>query len=163
MPSRPTAWADTIFLGDPISNNATKVVDLLVNAPTVDTLTAVRLVGNLDVGIAISAEVEFAAAVCIAIGVASVEAFDVGITALPNAHQQAEFPPRGWLYRDVKLCWQYLVSGAPHQKHNAHFEFDLRAARKIDKGRLFMLIRNSSDFGTTALDVTGIVRALCLT
>ena len=44
----------------------------------------------------------------------------------------------------------------------ARFQFDIRAMRKIDKGRLYIIMENTNITVGGAMQVTGFVRALCL-
>lgn len=164
MSQRNRTWADTIFLGTTIGSDDQISSNLLTNAPTVDTITAIRIIGDLEIGVAITSEIEFQASISVGIGVSSVEAFAVASEAgLPRPFDATDFPPRGWLYRSVKDSWQFKAAADNQQKSNAMFHFDVRASRRVDKGVLFLIIRNSADSGAVAVSVTGIVRVLCLT
>ncbi len=164
MVSRNRAWADTRVLSSTIANSGRSITNLLVDAPTVDTLTAVRIVGSLHAHFDFTSNpVDGEQIIDIGIGVASLEAFNVGFTALPSPRESDEYPPRGWLYVATKPVLSLLaVEGVLHE--SAIFNFDLRASRKIDKGVLFMFISNIVGRGVgTAILVTGRVRVLCLT
>ncbi len=162
MADRGRAWADEIYSSTVVPGTPFKR-DLLANAPTMDTLTVVRLIGYLDIGIAITSEIEFSQRIDVGIGVASVEAFSVGGTSLPSPKIEAQAPPRGWLYAATKLCWQFKGGTEGQQRFNAIFEFDLGAMRKVDKGTLFIRIDNTDEAGTSStVSIIGRTRALCL-
>ena len=167
MPGRNRAWADQLLANSLTAGGGSIKLNLLENAPTMDTLTAIRIVGELEVAPTPTSEVEFTQIVDIGIGVSSSEAFSIGITALPDPAAETEYPPRGWLYVARQIAVVSLPTGgtpvAIYRKH-AMFKFDLRAMRKIDKGTLFMFMRNTDHAGTaTNLTIFGRVRVLCLT
>ncbi len=141
--------------------------DLLANAPTVDTLTVVRIIGYLDCGRVSTNEVESIQAIDVGIGVASSEAFTIGVTALPSPAVATEYPSRGWLYRSRRVEGQALPTGGSPTamwRQRALFQFDARAMRKIDKGILYLMATNSTiEGGATSVQVIGTLRALCLT
>ena len=166
MVSRNRAWADSRVSGTLLTSGTPLLTDLLVGAPTVDTLTAVRIVGGLTVYQDASSENEGRGYCDVGIGVSSREAFTVGATALPDPTQGDEYPPRGWLYAATKpLTLMLPTGGTPTAMWQipAVFEFDLRAMRKIDKGVLFMWVEEATVSGTLVTYITGRVRVLCLT
>ena len=163
MVSRNRAWADTGLVAQSIASAGEIVTDLLANAPALDTITAVRIIGYLDVAIPITSEVQSSESIDVGIGVAAVEAFTVAGSSLPNPRTDTEFPPRGWLYRARRISWQFKAANNEQQQMHAVFQWDVRAARKVDKGRLFMTITSTPLVGTAVVDVTGLVRVLCLT
>jgi len=163
MPNRNRAWADSVFNGAQILDEGTSLTNLLLNAPTVDTLTVVRLVLDLYVSHGVDeAATDESNAISVGIGVSSVEAFNQGIDALPEPQFGIEYPPRGWLYVATKPARQMSVTTGFLQE-TAMFQADLRAMRKIDKGILFLAVQNNAIFGTGDVDLWGRVRALCLT
>jgi len=163
MPSsRATTWADQ-RLADNLVAGTPLVLNLLENAPTVDTLTAVRIVGEVYVGYTISVTVtDSLSRVEMGIGVSSVEAFAAGAGSLPSPAAETEYPPRGWLYVNSLAVWEKTDS-AGIQIGPAHFKFDLRAMRKIDKGVLFMVMTNANITVGGSMQVVGRIRVLCLT
>ena len=163
MPSsRGRAWADSRFQSEAIADNAHIDRNLLVDAPVADTLTVVRILGFLEVDVALSVDTDYGNIIDVGIGVSSVEAFAVGSAALPAPATPTEYPPRGWLYAMTKAATQFNSTQGQARKR-AVFEFDLRASRKIDKGVLFLRIQNFSDSGANGVSVLGRVRVLCLT
>ena len=167
MPGRNRSWAD-LLLATSVAAGTVSKFDLLAAAPTSDTLTVIRIVGSLQLIGSITSENEYVQFVDVGIGVSSVEAFAVAAAAaLPDPRTQTEYPPRGWLYLDRQRADQTVPGGGTAggvSRTLATFQFDLRAMRKIDKGTLFMVISNVDNSGTsTALVLSGRVRALCLT
>ena len=160
---RRRAWADTI-VNEAISSGGQIIENLLANAPTVDTLTVSRMVGYLEVTPIITSEVEYMQIIDVGIGVVSVDAFAAGAGSLPNPTVETDYPSLGWLYAARRMTWQFKAGNNEQQRHVAVFDFDIGAMRKIDKGRLFMMVSNSQGQGTaTAATIIGRIRALCLT
>jgi len=166
MPGRNRAWAD-LLVNTTLSSGGNVVLNLLTNAPTVDTITAIRIISRLEARAVATDQVEGTQLVDIGIGVTSVEAFAGGITTLPSPVTDTEFPPRGWLYvaRRVYQLGLPIISGGGGPIHTvAVFDFDLRAMRKIDKGVLFLAATSTNvDGSAVSLSLTGRVRSLCLT
>ena len=166
MAPRNRSWADSRFLAATLAINAEVHTNLLANAPTVDTLTAVRIVGDLIVEFdPTSTHSDQLNLVEVGIGVTSTEAFAAGSASLPSVASETEYPPRGWLYLDGTTCMNTIdATNQAIQMRPARFQFDVRAMRKIDKGILFMSIasRLGKGGGVTTL-ISGRVRVLCLT
>ncbi len=165
MTQRHRTWADTIFTQIIASGGAGLPINLLADAPTVDTLTAIRLVVDLTAvpDPALSA-VDGSQLVHVGIGVASLEAFNIGISALPNPNDDNDYPPRGWLYVAPSLVHRAVGAGPIDIVRYGEWHVDIRSMRKIDKGVLFIIVENAAALGTSfAIAVSGRVRALCLT
>ncbi len=160
MPNRNRAWADTIVEEVLVATGGTFQLDLLADAPVSDTLTAVRIVLDIEAGTSITGGGDFTNLVSLGIGVSSVEALSAGGASLPAPNVTDEYPPRGWLYIASKLAW---TTSAQTARRNAIFQADLRSMRKVDKGRLFMRIVNLNMTGMESINVYGRVRVLCLT
>ena len=161
MTQRHRAWADQI-INTQLVDGATLLLDLLENAPTIDTMTAVRILLDVEAGWDPAVSTEGDVRISVGIGVTSTEAFSIGVTAVPNPDSETEYPPRGWLYVATKRA-TIAIGGSFEWQQNAKFEVDLRAMRKIDKGILFLHAKNTamSDPGTIRL--VGRTRVLCLT
>ena len=161
--NRGRSWADTRIAGDALVAGAEDHINLLANAPAVDTLTVVRIVGDLWLMYTTNVTVtDSLSIVDCGIGVTSLEAFNAGGASLPQPSQFDEYPPRGWLYVNSQPVQQQVSTEGVTQLM-AHFKFDIGAMRKIDKGVLFMTL---SQFNITvggSMQVVGRVRALCLT
>ena len=166
MPRHRT-WADRIF-NQLVNSGASDVEDLLDAVPQQsETLTVTRIIAELQFTSVVTDENESTQLISLAIGVVSPEAVAIGITALPSPSVEDEFPPRGWLYRGRMVYQLALPTGATPTsmfKQMPIFKFDVRAMRKIDKGRLFLVVQNTDVDGVaTNLHMRGIVRSLCLT
>ena len=161
--ARTRAWADTIFVGGAISDKNTVVTNLLADALTNDTLTAVRIIVDLYIDHGVDETADLSNALHVGIGVCSVEAFGIGVTALLRPNTQADYPPRGWLYVASARVLQHIGTGADADRSGARFQADLRSMRKIDKGILFLAVSQTAIFGAANVDLWGRVRVLCLT
>jgi len=165
MASRPRSWADVRINLPTIVAAAPEKINLLGNAPISDTLTVIRIIGDFWVFYEPTAgQVDSLSSVDVGIGVTSIEGFTVAGTALPNPSIDTQFPPRGWLYAATQPVVQFVrpSADAGFQQINAHFKFDLRAMRKIDKGVLFMTIENNNIVVGGSMRAVGRVRSLCL-
>ena len=164
MTTRNRAWADTL-IDNTVVNGGQLRTDLLIGAPTIDTITAVRIVGDIMGFSGALSEAEGTQLVDLGIGVTSREAFDALVLPDPNA--SGDYPPRGWLYVARAVMQTALPTGATPTaifRRFAEFHFDVRSMRKIDKGVLFMVISNTNaDGGTETINLAGRVRVLCLT
>jgi len=91
----------------------------------------------------------------LAIGVASQEAFAAGVFPDPNVG--TDKPPRGWVWRSHKVVCQNGVGSVVSYDVMA----DIRAARKIENGELYIIAVASNLEGTQFnVDVHGLVRTL---
>ena len=161
--NRNRAWADRRLAVAALNDGSRQSFDLLANAPTVDTLTAVRIIGELWFMYSPNSTIVDALSIVdLGIGVSSVEAFAQGAASLPDPTTETEYPPRGWLYVDTKPVWQQAESTGVIN-HAAQFKFDLGAMRKIDKGRLFLTMEQNDILVGGSMRVIGRVRTLCLT
>ncbi len=160
---RGRAWADTLLSQTLTSGAATASLNLLTTAPTEDTLTAVRMIINLNVTPTSGLEaVDGAQSVDIGIGVTSGEAFTAG--AIPDPNTAGDFPARGWLWRERLVIFRGVGAGPIDTWHYPVVRADIRAARKIDKGRLFITLQLGNMTGAIFdCHVAGIIRVLCLT
>jgi len=93
---RARAWADTLVNLTVVSAAGQSATDLLANAPTIDTITAVRIVLRLEAYPAVANASDGIQAIDVGIGVTSLEAF--GVNATPDVNTDNEYLPRGWLY-----------------------------------------------------------------
>jgi len=159
---RRRAWADTKFAGTTLASSGTIKSDLLANLAAVDTKTLTRLIVDLWAYPPVTnAAAQRANAVNLGIGVSSLEAFTA--ETLPDPGTQADYPQQGWLYVATKPVLKFFVTTEHSQVVGAHFQADLRAQRKVDRGTLFMVIENVGVNGADNVDFWGRIRALCLT
>ncbi len=164
MAHRNRAWADTVLDSATLAGSTQEKFDLLLGAPVVDTLTVTRLLIDFWYMAGPTNENEGLARVSVGIGVTSAEAFSAGI--FPDPNTSTEYPPRGWIYVATQPALQALPTSATPTamwRMDAHFKADIGAMRKIDKGKLFMVVNNDTISNALTLFRIGRVRALCLT
>ncbi len=141
-------------------------VDLLVNLTALDTRTAVRIIGRFVwQPNSISGQVDGSMKVDIGIGVATQEAFTAGGASLPNPSIETQQPARGWLYKQHMITTKEHASGVENELTFIDtLMFDVRAARKVDRGILFLATESNNATGATSFDgrLTGTIRVLCL-
>ena len=162
MAKRRLAWADTL-LSNTLSTSQLNF-DLLVNAPTVDTITVTRLIGHIVITPAtLTIAASYIDRVDVGIQVVSSEAF--GAAALPDPDDDADYPARGWLWRD-RIITAYANAAGDEKEpffHVPEVRFDVRAMRKVDKGKLVMTVNKGAAVGSTQDQVFHcMIRALCM-
>ena len=163
---RHRSWGDTrvsVVLVDAVAQQ----IDLGLAGPQEETLTVVRVIGRLVVyPNDLEAQVTGAMAVAVAIGISGRTPFDLGITGTPDLTDMGELPPRGWLYRQQMLTIKDHATGTTsEQLHVDTLAFDVRAARKLDRGVAYIKMQSFNSNGATAFSarLTGIIRTLFLT
>ena len=162
--ARQRSWADTRYGGVDVVAGTDLLTDLLAVAPRVDTLTVVRIVAELNIGYTVTTTVADADSIVdIGIGVTAQEAFDAGVTSVPDPEDPSSYPPRGWIYVNTFMVAQLVTTDGGIIDHRATIRFDIRAMRKIDKGVLFLRLSQKNLNVGGVMDLTGRVRALCLT
>jgi len=160
--ARRRQWEDFAFDLD-ISSGAQSAPVALTRAPAgeVKGLTLVRTIISLaviplDMGSISGAPVQ---QVYCGLGVTGEEAVNAGGSSVADPADPVEFPPSGWLYRDVRLVVDDSTPGYPWQR----FEIDLRAQRKLMYGVPFLKFTNLPQQGTAfTISVVGCVRCLYL-
>ena len=163
---RPRAWADNL-IGIVLSGDGVQAspVDLLSELVPADTIMVVRLVGHLYVfPQTLTQTGNYITAVDLGIGVASIEAFNIA-GGLLDPNQAGDVPIRNWLWRD-RLLIAHENDGGTEDSYKSWPEvrFDIRAMRKVDRGRLYLSAVASLSTGTfSTVQLLGSVRALCLT
>jgi len=163
--ARPRAWGDNLIDIAMTGETQQSPVDLLSELVTSDTITVIRLVGHLSVvPNSITASTVMTCAVDLGIGVASIEAFNVA-GGIPDPNAAGDVPIRNWLWRDRLVAVIENAGGTEDSyKQWPEVRFDLRAMRKVDRGRLYLTVVPTALVGTYgALRLVGIIRALCLT
>jgi len=162
--ARPRAWDTQLINAEFINSGDGFVLGLLDNLIDSDTLTAVRLLIDLKFApTALDAVLSGSALVDMGIGVASSEAFEAGVTALPDPDVEGDTPARGWLWRNRMFCQYKKESGMFHVYVDS-LRADVRSMRKVDRGRLFMRAKALvTDDTFPDCRLVGQVRALCLT
>ena len=153
---RMTDWVDTVVVLD-AATGAQDFISLITGLAPVNMrgVTLVRTLVRLSLQSATVAGAWGTQNVNLAIGVASQEAFAAG--TLPDPLTSGDKPPRGWVYRTAVTAAQNGVGGPVVSEIVA----DIRAARKIENGELFLIMNNSTALGTAfSVRVRGLVRCL---
>ncbi len=166
MATRPRAWVD--FIGGFSQGPSNQVINLLAAATiNLDTITATRIILDLyATPDSVSSTTSGIQKIEIGIGVVTEAAFDAGATAVPDPRVPADAPARGWLWRGVMVVGYQNVAGAENTNWNfpGHVAADLGAMRRVDRGRLVLISSKTALQGSeVTMDVSGIVRVLCLT
>jgi len=163
MASRPVAWGDKIINKTITANAASDNQDLLLRLTDSDTITVTRIIGDIAVVPESPLEaVDGVLAVDMAIGVAAAEAFSVN--ALPDANVDTEQPARGWLYIVRKTIYIAVGAGPVDRYMLPSWHFDVRAARKVDRGILYVSLSTTTLAGASfTTRWVGRIRALCMT
>ena len=123
-------------------------IDLGIQQVDKDVKTAVRIIGDLsafpdDRNAAVDGVMQVEGG----IGVASEEAFTAQV--VPNPNSQSEYPALGWLYVSSQILIFNNSSGTVESYLFPVWHFDIRANRKVDRGRLYYVWDN------TVADATG--------
>ena len=144
-------------------------IDILFDMREEVNKTVTRLILGLDLHIDdININVQAQAKVALGIGIATTEGFDQAIVApigesIPQPQRSVEFPIHGWLWRGEYLCqWSNSATFGVEVSMFPRIDLDLRAARKVDKGILYLAAFNSVVQGAMDVELTGQVRALML-
>jgi len=159
-------WTDLGLSGVNIPpNTSITPLDILFDAVANPFKTVTRLIIDLTARIEdLALNVDGIARVSFGIGVASEEAFAAGAGSLPLSSGTSGYPPRGWLWVAQR---EVIFSNSSTHGIEAfvfpHFEADLRANRKIDKGILYLTSSAVAVFGDTFdVEISGRIRALTL-
>ena len=153
---RPTDWQDTI-ISELVASASGAVNSLtgILTAGEMRGVTLIRTLVRLDFSSNTVAGAWGVQGMDIGIGIASQEAFVAN--ALPDANISNEKPPRGWIYRTAVGVAQNGVGSPVLYSLTA----DIRGARKIENGELFIQFINTAIQGTAmGVNVRGLVRCL---
>ena len=165
MPNRPRAWGDR-NIGLTLVTTIAQQIDLLSNFSASDTITAARLIGRLvAMPSSLTAQVEGVMQLDLAVGVVTDEAFVAAGAAIPNPSVEGAQPARGWLYKSRMFCMKEHDTGTTNEfTYIDTLQFDVRAARKVDRGKLMFVVESNTAQGTAFnVGLRGVIRALCLT
>jgi len=161
---RRVAWCD-FLMAFTVADAGIQLENLLENAPASDNLTVTRIIGDFMALPLPSSELESIIAVDVGIGVVNAEAFDLltGV-GMPNPTVEDSTPPRGWLYVARQPVYLSVPGGGTPGGLGlvpAHFKFDIRGQRKVDKGVLFMWMEQNVSTGSSqSIRVIGRTRVL---
>jgi len=126
-------------------------------------MTVTRIIGEIRLFYTVNITVtDSLSIVDCGIGVSSVEAFNAGGAALPEPTVETEYPPRGWLYVASQPVYEKVATEGIALR-DAVFKFDLRGMRKVDKGILFLTLKQENITIGGSMQVVGRVRTLCKT
>jgi len=153
---RKTDWVDTIIDLTPAPGGQDSVTLLTgLTANDMRGATLIRTILRLAYGSTTVAGAWGTSRIDIAIGIISTEAFSAG--AFPDPNTAGDRPPRGWLWRTTLIASQNGIGTTIV----APIEVDIRGARKIEAGNLFMIAQNTSLLGTAfTASVGGMCRVL---
>jgi len=153
---RMTDWIDTLFQLQPASG-AQANISLITGAAPINMrgVTLIRTIISIGICSQTVAGAYGAQAVDLAVGITSQEAF--AATALPDPNAATDKPSRGWIWRTRRMVTQNSAGSPVHVDVIA----DMRGARKIENGELFLVVNNSAVVGTAfTVEVSGLVRVL---
>jgi len=156
MPSRPTRWVDTVITRD-IPDSTQQAQSLMGDLSDSEkrTATVIRIILSMGVWSTTLAGAYGVQRAGFGIGVASEEAFNANV--FPDPLSAAEKPTRGWLWRTIK----HVSQNGTGTTIVVPVDADLRAARKLENGVLYMLMEASNRQGTTfTTSWEGIARVL---
>ena len=153
---RPTDWVDTVVNLE-VSDGASIQTSLVTGLAPVNTrgMTVIRTILSLGLYSNTIAGAWGVQLVSLGIGITSQEAFAAGV--LPDPDVATDKPPRGWMWRHVTLAEQ---NGAGTMIVH-HMTADIRGARKVENGEVYLVVNNDTVKGTTfQVNVRGLVRQL---
>ena len=158
-PKRLSAWAlgpgmGNIITGDPlqISSSASGIIGDGVT-PIVPHLTVVRMRGIVQVQLATADAVRAGFQYVIAIGIVNSDAFVVGVSAVPDAFDDADWP--GWLWYQMGMInTSVAVLSATNNNFATVFhEIDSKAMRKLRQNEVLFAMCQPGEIGTATMDI----------
>ena len=154
--ARPTDWIDT-RVAFQVAQAAQGLQSLMTGVAPVNMrgMTLIRTIISLGVFSTTTAGAWGVQAVDFGIGVASQEAFAAGV--VPDPDVPTDKPPRGWVWRTAKN----VAQNGSSTEVVTHLMADIRGARKIENGELYIAVDNNNVQGTSfEIDVQGLIRTL---
>ena len=156
---RRTSWLDTGFSSFLGGGSAQYIFSLDGNLSINDLagMTVTRTLVRISLSYSATTPVDSVQAISYGIGIADREAYAASI--LPDPGTAADAPARGWLLKDMVSYVQDDTILVPAM----NMWYDIRAQRKLDEGRLYMIFQNDDVSGVSdSIQVRGLVRLLCL-
>ena len=121
-----------------------------------DTITVARLIGKfLFFPESQTSNVAYTQRIDMGIQVVTEPAFSAAGASLPDPRVEADAPARGWLWREsAVIIFHNLNADEKGPYHYPEVAFDIRAMRKVDRGRLVFTMVKTAEDGTET-NVTG--------
>ncbi len=160
-----TLWIDS-FVDIQNTSGGTPIVRTLMGTFSSDDtrlggMTLLRTIIGLHVAHLIHDSGEGSQDVSLGIGVASQQAFALGQAAIPDPQVEADFPPRGWVWRARYRTYGFAADQAA--VFDNRVDKDVRSRRKLDNGICYLTTQNTPDQGTSGTtNVLGLIRQLWL-
>jgi len=152
---RATTWMDTVMDRDVLANGVSFESLLNTGFDLTRGVTAIRTLVTLGLSSLSVAGAWGTARVYVGIGIASQEAFAASV--LPDPGIESDQPARGWIMRTSVVVSQNGAGGPVTVPLN----LDIRGARKIENGELFISIQHFDVSGTSfGVNTSGLVRVL---
>ena len=154
--ARPTDWIDTrVNLEVPAANAASMSLMTGVAPVNMRGMTVIRTIIRVGLWSNTVAGAWGVQVLDMAIGIASQEAFAAGV--LPDPSIATDKPARGWMWRTTQMVSQN-GAGAPVV---FTVEADIRGARKVENGEVYLVADNEIGTGTTfQVNIKGLIRQL---
>ena len=160
-PRRPKQWSASNLAGNAsFTGNATSLV--LAAVPAVESVTVLRLRGEIFVGPSGATTALDQARVAFGIGIVTSDAAAVGSTAMPDPDDEPDFP---WLWYHLHNFFSgFTVDGTASDDYGVgtiRIDVDSKAMRKMKPGQSIVGVAQYVDVvGTPTLRVGGSVRML---
>ena len=157
-----TLWADQI-LNEAVAGGGGRDISFLglASLTAIDRrlakITLIRTIIGIDIQPTVPDSGEGDQLLAIGIGLVSDEADTTASTANPASEN--EHPTKGWIWRTQYRV--YAVAAGDQNRHPLRVDLDIRAQRKLDNGRMALMLANTDNQGvSTAITVTGVIRML---
>ena len=153
---RATDWIDTL-VNTTVATGAQSRTDLVSGIGAIDLrgATVIRTLLSLSFMSSSIAGAYGGQRIDLGILIASREAEAAGV--VPDPGVAGDHPPRGWLYRTSRVVAQNGSGMDPL----LHVSADIRAARKVEQGKVILVIDNEAVSGTSfTYHVDGLIRLL---
>ncbi len=160
----PRLWIDAV-INDTVSTGTPILRSLMEGVTTAQTrlnqMTLLRTIIGLDLARTVHDSGEGSEAVSIGIGVASQDAFNAGTGSVPNPGVSADFPTRGWVWRQRYRIWGFAADQPAI--FTRRLDLDIRSQRKLENGESFLhaTLINVEGANST-INMTGTIRQLWL-
>ena len=154
--ARPTDWVDTVLSLQATTAGSTNVSLITGLAPAdMRGATLIRTLIRMTLSSITPIESTGVQMLHMGIGITDQEAFAAGV--LPDPGASSDKPARGWVWRDAMGVSQSALGGPS----TFDVRGDIRGARKIENGELYLICDNQPVSGTgfTTL-IRGLVRIL---